>query len=178
MKAITKLKAQAAAKAAVEPGAATPKKSGQKLRTVLEIVSLLEDGQDLQHVAKTITEEELILMIDSGVEMEAERRAADKQTEKVVKPVKQLLLQVAKNAKWKEKKGTKGMAKVSASTWSDVGTGTQLAALLKKEGKIQLFDDLVTIRVGDCKKFLGTDALKGFITPHSEEFGAVALKEL
>jgi len=173
MKAVQKLKER---EQGVEPAPA-PKKQGQRMRTVVEIVTqAVELGVD--QVIGTLTEEELILMIDTGTELEAERREIEKKTEAVVRPVKQILLQVAKAAGWKEKKGTKGKAKVSASTWSDVGTATDLAKILKREGKIALFDELVTVRVGDCKKYLGTEALKGFLTPHTEEFGMLSLKEL
>lgn len=167
-------------KEAVEPGA--PAGASTKGRTAKELadeaVTLDENG--FSALVNSLTPEEVISLVDVGTEIEEQRRSIDKDVKFYVEPIKALLLNLAKQLKKKEIKGSeKRIAKIGRASKTTMGTATSFVKdVLKKEGKLNLFDQLVNVKLTEAKKYLGEDALKGFIKVTSEEYGSVALKKL
>lgn len=90
---------------------------------------------------------------------------------------KSILLQYAKLNKLKEIEGSKGLAKIGASsTTEQTGTVKDFVEILKTEGKKHLLYDLISVKVGDAKKLLGEEALKTFFKKKTEDYGSVTLK--
>jgi hypothetical protein len=160
-------------KLAVEPeGAAPPSKSTVR-RSVQEILAAYA-SEGLENFV--LTKEELISLIDNGAELEDKRRKIAKEVDAVVTPTKALLLALAEKDKWKEKSGKIGVCKIGGGSSTIIGgTVTDFAALLKREGKLHLFNDLVSVKLGDSKKYLGEDALKDFMHSDTREYSSVSL---
>jgi hypothetical protein len=59
-----------------------------------------------------------------------------------------------------------------------MGTATEFAKLLKKEGKSKSFNDVVKVQIGQVKKYLGEDILEGFVTSETEKYGSVSFKKV
>ena len=97
---------------------------------------------------------------------------------KKVAKAKELLIESAALGEWKEKAGENAECIIGQTTKSTPGTATEFAKLLKAEGKIKLFDDMVKVQVGEAKKYLGEDALKDFVVSEVKEYGSVKLKKL
>ena len=55
---------------------------------------------------------------------------------------------------------------------------TALAELLRNEGKTSLFNNLVSVKVGEVKKVMGEDAIKSYSTKTFTEYASVSLKPL
>lgn len=148
-------------------------KTEEVQRDTTELLGLyMTDELDLT----TLTPSELAALIDRAAELEDKRKTIAKEVDAVVSPTKKLLLEVAKASGKKVLNGKTGTCKIGASSTTHIlGTPTEFAALLKKEGKLELFDSLVGIRLGDTKKYLGEDALKDFVKVETEEYGTVSI---
>lgn len=141
---------------------------------ILKEVGKLKVETLKEEVIKTLTEEEVKSLVDTGAEMDAEQ----KDLAKIVKAVKVVLMAHAKENKWKEKNGDRALCTIKKRTISIMAVATQLAKFLKKEGKSKLFDSLVKVEVTPCKKYLGEVALEegGLLKTESEEYGSASLK--
>lgn len=156
----------------------SPGGAPQKVSVQRSVRSILEAYQDNGLEGLVLSAEEIGLLIDSGVELDEKRKAIMKEVDNVVGPTKKLLLALAERDKWKRKSGKVGDCKIGAGSSTVIdGTVTQFAALLKKEGKLHLFDDLVNIKITDTKKYLGEDALKDFMHSDTKEYGTVSLSK-
>jgi hypothetical protein len=153
------------------PGVAT------KSRKPEELIELWLEAESLESLG-TVTTEELYAMIDFGAEVDERRKAMEAEVKKKVEPLKKLLLKMAERDKWRHKVGKYGKCDVTRGSKTIMGTPTELARLLKKEGKINLFDALVGVKVSETKKYIGEDALKGFMQVEPVEYGSVSLKKL
>ena len=59
------------------------------------------------------------------------------------------------------------------------GTPTELVKLLKKMGKTELADTILSVKIGEAKKYLGQAMLEaeGFLKTVTEEFGKITIKQ-
>lgn len=154
------------------PGVAPP--SG--VQVVRSVDTLLETWRDVGLGGLRLTQQELVLLIDNGSTLDEQRKAITKEVERIVAPTKMLLLALAEQQKWKVKAGKIGECKIGAGSSTKIkGTVTEFAILLKNEGKLELFNDLVSIKIGETKKYLGEDALKNFMEVESKEYSSVSL---
>lgn len=171
MKALQRQKEKEKVAEAPAPGGAP-----QKVEVKRSVAEILENYLDSGLEGLNLSASELILLIDNGAELDEKRKAVAKEVDAVVTPTKKLLLALAKQGKWKSKAGKIGLCKIGGGSTTVIdGTPTEFAALLKKEGKLHLFDELVSIKIGDTKKYLGEDALTGFMHSDIEEYGSVSL---
>jgi hypothetical protein len=113
------------------------------------------------------------------IEFGGEQNQIKLQSEKDVKLIKEILLSNAKTSG--ELIGVSRSFKfgVSPKTTTEFGTATDLARILKKHKKMELFDDLVKVMVTDTKKYLGEQILieEGFMTTNTEKFGSTSIKK-
>lgn len=156
----------------------TTKLNGKVLgkRSVAQIIKQYHETDSA--VELELSNAEIMSLIDVGSDIEERRRAIDKEVKAEVEPIKDILLQLGQANKKKNMEGHRGKCTIGPSTKTLTGTATQLAALLKKEGKVKLFDSLLTVRVTDAKKFLGEDILfkSKFFTSERKEYSTVSLK--
>lgn len=90
--------------------------------------------------------------------------------------IKPLVKLSASEQKWKKKFGDIAEAKSMASSSTVFTcTVTKFVALLKKEGKLKLVDDLLSIKLGDVKKYLGEEVLKGITKKTSDPAGRFSI---
>lgn len=174
------MKVRGKSKEAVEPGAPASG-AGTKVRTLKELVEAhneAENEKDLLAVVQSLTAEEIVLMVNAGTDIEDQRRAIDKEVKATVEPVKKLLVALAQEVKKRTFRGTEGrVATVARGSKTTMGTVTEFVKILKREGKLGLFDSLVSVKLTETKKYVGEDALKGFITVTPIEYNSVSMKK-
>lgn len=155
--------------------AAPPTKKELPLRTADQIIEEVSNGTAVGEVSASCREEELQEIIEQAALWDQQKKELDKK----VKAAKAVMLENATKNKWKSKPGTgRGMCNIGASTTTALGTTTEFARILKRENKMHLFDDLTKIAWGDAQKYLGLDAMEGFYSKDTEEFGSVGFKLL
>lgn len=73
-----------------------------------------------------------------------------------------------------------GTMSISAKTTTTTKGATELVRLLKKFNKVKAADTVLTVKVGEAKKYLGEAVLieENFIETQSDPFGTCSLKEL
>lgn len=128
---------------------------------------------ELEEFAKSVSEKELVQLIDEAVKYDVEQ----KRLSKLVETSKELIMTIAKGEKWKHKPGSTGMVEIKSSSKTEM-TATDLARLLDREGKTNIFDNLVNVKVGEAKKILGEDAVREFSKTSTEVYGSISLKPL
>jgi len=134
----------------------------------------LAENLGTEEVGTNLTPEQASELADQGYISDT----MQKDLVKEVKVIKETLMAYGKKHKIKDILGVDGKAVISASTHTVTGSATQLAKLLKKEGKTKLFDTLVGVKLGEAKKYLGEMALKQykFITSKTESYGKIGFK--
>jgi hypothetical protein len=153
---------------------APPTEKELPLRTAEKVLEELE-ASSVKDVSESCREAELQEIVEKAALWDAQR----KDLEKKVKQAKELMLHNAKEGKWKSKPGTeRAVCNIGASTSTSLGTTTEFARILKRENKMHLFDDLTKIAWGPAQKYLGIDAMEGFYTKDTEEYGSVTFKLL
>jgi hypothetical protein len=151
------------------------KGEGETKMTAEVFLDMIENGHTVKEVADKLTDSDMLRMVDYGYERDQEKKEIDKE----VKVVKDVLMEYGRQRKVKKMAGSKADAVISAASSTETGTPTELAKLLKLENKIDLFDELVSVRLGDLKKYLGEAVLKdhSFIKKvESDEYGKIGFK--
>ena len=134
----------------------------------------LTESQDVTiEEAGSLNDSELTALVDQAYFWDLEQ----KELAGRVKNAKTILLRNARAQEWKSYSGESAACKIGKSTKSIMGTVKEFLQLLKREGKMKLLDDLLKVKLGDAKKYLGEDALNGFLTEETEEYGSVSLKK-
>jgi len=121
--------------------------------------------------------EELQDLIDSWAEIDKQA----KHLAYVAKRIKDAVQERANMDNWRTMAGRKFEAEVGDTVKTVVvGTPTDLARLLKKEKRMELFNTIVSIKVGEAKKLLGTDALEknGIIKFETKEKDRVIIRPI
>jgi hypothetical protein len=144
-------------------GRAVPSKTG---RIQLALDSAIAE--------RKLTKNEVEILTDYGAVIDAlvKELTAD------VKVIKAGLMAYAIKTKTKKFAGVKGTYSIGSTSSTEEGTPTEFVKLLKKLKKTNLFDDLVKVKIGEAKKYLGEQVLKdnGFIKKTTNAFGKIALK--
>jgi hypothetical protein len=138
------------------------KKAEAKLtgRTKRQVGTIIEAWHKVDSIEElNLSEAEVKAMIDEGLAIDEIRKAMDKKIKAFLDPIKDMLKELAKRHGFTYKEGIEGACEISPSSKTVTGTATELKQLLKKEGKSQLFDSLLTVKITDAKKFLGDDIL-------------------
>jgi hypothetical protein len=166
-------------KALQEAGTSTGQVAAPSHRSVSDILLLLKKNGAMETM-KTLTETEEKMLIDFAAELDDRRAKLVKQCKEEVEPIKDLFKAIAQQDNEMVHYGNTAELTVKASSKSIMGPTTELAKLLKQEGKTRLFNELTTIKVTEAKKFLGEDALisSGLMRVETDDFGAVTLKVL
>ena len=120
---------------------------------------------------RELSEEELVSLFDAGLKLKSTMDDAKAKYELV----RAAILKNAKEHGWKEKEGTECVVKISSSTTSTMSP-RDLAKVLKELKKTELLDSLISVRIGDCKKYLGEVFLEPYMEVKSEEYGTVSIK--
>jgi hypothetical protein len=153
-------------------------KEGKKVKYVLEdVVSKFNAKQDISNelteFVDSINSKELVRLID-------ESTARDQQQKELAKEVeiaKLILMAKAIQNGLKNFAGENGMVEIKSSESTKM-EATALAELLRNEGKTSLFNNLVSVKVGEVKKVMGEDAIKSYSTKTFTEYASVSLKPL
>ena len=142
--------------------------AAKKQRSPDELIRTVE-----VEAVETITDSELEALIDTatGWDMTAKSQA------KKVKEAKELLLAHAKENSWKTRAGATGACKIGPSSKTTI-LATAFVRVLKKLGKIDLVDDLLGVKLGEAKKYVGSYELDPISEVDTEEYGTVSLKAL
>lgn len=108
----------------------------------------------------------------------AEASAAQKELKAEADLIKKFVLEYAKANQQKTFDYVRGSAQIGASSHSEYGTATALARILKKLKKMDIFDTLVSVKIGEVKKYIGEAVLleEKFIKVKTEPYGKVTLK--
>ena len=115
----------------------------------------------------------IVELIDIACEWDIEKKRLDAK----VKEAKAILLANAKVTGWKEKMGKKAVCKIGPSTVAVIGVNPFLS-LLKKQGKLNLVQDLLKVKITEAKKYLGEIALEDVTDSQTEPYGSVSLQPL
>lgn len=83
-----------------------------------------------------------------------------KEKGKVIVIAKAMIHEHCLKHKWDKLETEKAVASARDSTEYLYGDATKLAKILKKLGKIKIFNALVSPKVTECKKYLGEETLK------------------
>jgi hypothetical protein len=146
-------------------GRAVPSKTG---RIQLALESAIKE--------KALTKNEVEILTDYGAVIDSliKEFTAD------IKVIKRSLMDYGLRTKTKKFAGVKGSYSIGATSATEEGTPTEFVKILKKLKKTALFDDLVKVRIGEAKKYLGEQVLvdAGFIKKTTNAFGKIALKVL
>lgn len=123
-----------------------------------------------------LNEEQAKLLIDhcQGLQDQAESLGQS------IGEIKGALLGFAKHADVKTLKAEVAQMSVRASTTSTVGSATKLVALLKKMKKVKAADAILSIKIGEAKKYLGEQTLRDekLYSTETSTFGSVTIKPL
>ena len=140
--------------------------------TLVEMVLL--NAEVVKDIAAYLQDEERVALVDYALDC-GERSKALEAREKAAK---QLLMVYAENESKKDLSTSSNSCKVGASSSTETGTPTQLIRILKDERKLNLVDDILSVKVGEAKKYLGEKFLeaKGFIKKVSEPYGRLTIK--
>jgi hypothetical protein len=122
-------------------------------------------------VGKVDAKAKLAALIEAGVALN-ERK---KQDEKRLKAIKEELKKLAKKNKWKEKELDGFLVAIVATSKTAVDP-VAFVRKLKAEKKLDLIHSVITVRVQDAKKYLGTEFLDGISEDTWDDFGRVDLK--
>jgi len=152
------------------------KSQKSRSRTVAQIHTAIEQAgkteSKLKELAGSLTDTEIGLLADQHL------RDTEKSAEinKGISWIKPLLHLSAREQKWKKKEGDVSEAKAMAGSSTEFTcTVTQFVALLKKEGKLKLADDILSIRLGDAKKYLGEAAIAPVTKKKSDSMGRFSI---
>lgn len=122
--------------------------------------------------AKSLTGKEVNLLIDSlGLEDTTAKALAER-----VKVGKAVLLEYAKGKKLRKLFGDDYEAPVSDSTKSTI-KASKAIKIMEKEGKLKLFDSVLTVGVENFKKYLGSDLYDKNIMKTTELFASISIKK-
>jgi len=121
----------------------------------------------------SLQEKEILALIEQGCTEDLERKRFDKR----VKFAKSLLLGAAKAGEWKTKAAAMATCSIGGATTMEVGVKAFIK-LLKKVGKIDLFESLLKVQIGEAKKYIGSADLEEIADIEHEEYGSVTLKPL
>ena len=149
--------------------AKTKKTEEQALRSADVILAAEGSTEEL---AAGLRPDELAAILQTGAQAEAQIKALKATVDKV----KALLKANASQFAWKDFVCDGAVAKISASSTSTTGTATEFARILKAEGRLELFDQLVKVQIGEAKKYLGEAALNGFVTTVTDPYGRISIK--
>lgn len=116
---------------------------------IAEILNSRQTGEDL-------TEEECIMLIDYIGGADRRMKAALQN----LQLLRGMVFENAKKHEWKELAGEAAKAKIKSNTPATYGDATALAKILKKLGKIKLFNGMVKPSVTQIKKTLGESVLR------------------
>lgn len=141
-------------------------------RTYEEIIRSVK-GEKVEEVAITLSDREVLVLIDAGLVEDVQQKILKKR----VDVVKAILKEDAKMAGWHERAGELGTCVISPSTTTTM-KASDLRVLLDELKKPHLFEDLVSVKIGEVKKYLGEEVIKPYVVETPEEFASVSLKVL
>lgn len=146
------------------------RKAVRAVNSVADLMQLLETEKP-EVVAKAITQDQVISLIESGAVSDAQVKKLEKQ----VKKIKEVLMLHAQENKWKTLAGTHGVATIKPSTGTKI-TPTDLLRKLVALGKKSLFDSVFNVRITDARDYLGNAELADISKTTTEEYGSISLK--
>ena len=154
-------------------GEVAKKKSGSGLDLLHKV--FMEETNPKTVAAKLKTTD-LLGLIDDAVELQEHVKRGGA----LLAIAKAICMEHAKKSKWKKKVTKAGcICAIGASTPTEQGTPTAFVKILKKEGRLDLADVCLSVKIGEAKKLLGTDVLEeeGFIkTGKVNKFASLSFK--
>lgn len=93
---------------------------------------------------------------------------------KELKEIKARLIKFAKQEHLKKIEGSSGTADIQAKASTTINV-SEFIRVLNSLDKLSLVDDLLSVKVGDAKKFLGEDVLKDIMHTEHDAYGKIKL---
>lgn len=94
---------------------------------------------------------------------------------KELKEIKAQLIKFAKQEHLKKIEGSSGDMDILASSSTNINV-SEFIRVLKSLDKLSMVDDLLSVKVGDAKKFLGEDVLKEVMHTEHDAYGKIKFK--
>jgi len=129
--------------------------------------------ENISEFIGTLSPRELTLLIDEGYGDDVAEKTADKR----LKVVKEILKAAGEKLKSHSLNGEIGKVDISPSGSTEMSPA-QLRKLLKKEKKENLFDELISVKTGELKKYVGDDVVAKYAKTETKEYGKVSFKPL
>jgi hypothetical protein len=133
---------------------------------------LMELALMKQLESKDLNEKEVAVLIDCCEEAQAQAKSL---TEKV-SAGKVVLLDYAKQQGYHDLRGELAVAKIGDKTEYEL-SASKAIKILEKEGKLKLLDDILTVRVTEFRKYLGSDLFEEKATKEEKTFTSISLKK-
>jgi hypothetical protein len=169
----TKREERMAQKRVVRMEKQTEIETGARVRETQSMADLMQliEVEKPEVIAKSINERQLSFLIDTGAVHDKQQ----KKLEAEVKKIKAVLLEHARNNKWRSLAGENGSATIKPSTSTKI-TPSDLLRKLVSLGKKNLFDVCFKPRLAEAKEYLGKAELADISEVTVEEYGTVSLK--
>jgi len=148
-------------------GKAVPSKSDKVVELLLDLEAGTKFGKG--------HEDDIGILTDYAAAANALTKILDKD----IKLIKTAIMTFGRATKTKTLMGRGGGSfTIGPSTTTTYGGATELAKLLKKYDKLDLFDEMTSVKVTEVKKYLGEATLEseGFMSKGSKEYGRITLK--
>ncbi len=152
----------------------------EKQETVVQKVFTVEDTiqaamglkGEYETIASQLSDKLIVELVDEGTKLDVEQKRLVKR----VSVIKDVLKAAARIKETHAFDGKYGEATISDSSSSSM-KATDLVKVLKSLGKQKLFNDLVNVKIGEVKKYFGTEVIGQFIKITSEKFASISFKE-
>lgn len=149
-----------------------------KLRSAAELTDRITSSSEAAvHIAGDLKDGEIKSLIDHAYSMQETAKALDE----TVSQIKDVLKQWGSINDVKSLDGLRtGAMKISAKSTTTTKGATELVRLLKKYNKVKAADTVLSVKIGEAKKYLGEAVLieENFIDTKSDPFGTCSLREL
>lgn len=162
----------------------TRSKSGEgqedvkNLRTAAELTDRITSSSEaVVNIAGDLQDGEIKALIDHAYSMQETAKALDE----TVGQIKDVLKMWGSLQKVKKLDGFRsGSMSISAKTTTTTKGATELVRLLKKFNKVKAADTILSVKIGEAKKYLGEAVLleEKFMSQDSDPFGKISLVEL
>lgn len=120
-----------------------------------------------------LTDADVEELIDEGTRWDH----LQKELKKFVDEAKDILKVHAEAHEWKTRAGETCTADISPSTTKYINP-TEFARLLKKMDKLEVFDDTVSVKIGEAEKYIGKLSIEEIAEIETEEYGSIRLRAI
>lgn len=150
----------------------------KNLRSAAELTDRITSSSEaVVNIAGDLSDGEIKSLIDHAYSMQETAKAIDE----TVGQIKDVLKMWGNLRKVKKLDGFRtGSMSISAKTTTTTKGATELVRLLKKLNKVKAADTILSVKIGEAKKYIGEAVLleEKFMEQDSDPFGKISLIEL